>query len=114
MGNSFEKVCNIIAQSSCNIFWSKDAVTSHWGLDKRAIGVCSRGVRPGDDVILIPGVPLPVVVRGENEGVKLVGLAQISYYDRIYWGGRWKNPPFGTLDEDEFLAENIPKKFKLS
>lgn len=73
-------LCNLLAGSGRTLFGiSGNGMTA-------SIGTCSDQVKDGDDLVLVSGVSIPLVMRQEGDSYRIITLALV---DEEWQGGLW-------------------------
>lgn len=77
------KVCNRLATKQRALFWSDDPTSN-------GLGNCPAGTNIGDEIVLLSGVKLPVILRGigGEHGYRFIGYAIMESRD-VMVGRRW-------------------------
>lgn len=93
------EVCNAMAQGNLQSFSTTEfKATTRKGIRKiSSTGICSKTVREGDEVALISGLPIPLIIRRKDQAVELISPAFIPV---IMDGQAWIQE-FATRRQDE-------------
>ena len=65
-----ERFCNKLHLAHQAFFETEGCVQESDDSGVRDVGICSNAVQPGDKIVLINGVKIPLIVRREGQGGK--------------------------------------------